>query len=77
MKWLDSIKNTGVFATGFLFGTVGIKLLSSKDVKKIYIHCIAAVLRARESVLITATVIQENVEDIYAEVKQINEEQGN
>ena len=27
-------KDTGVFAAGLLFGTAGIKLLSSKDAKK-------------------------------------------
>ncbi len=74
MKWLNSVKNTGVFAAGVLFGTAGIKILGSKDAKKVYTYCTAAVLRARESMLTTATVIQENAEDIYAEAKQINED---
>ena len=30
-------KKTGIFAAGVLFGTAGIKILSSKDAKK-YIH---------------------------------------
>ena len=67
-------KDTGVFAAGLLFGTAGIKLLSSKDAKKLYTNCAAAVLRAKECVLKTATTIQENAEDIYAEAQQINEE---
>ena len=29
-------KKTGLFAAGVLFGTAGIKLLSSKDAKKVY-----------------------------------------
>ena len=29
-------KKTGVFAAGVLFGTAGIKVLSSKDAKKVY-----------------------------------------
>ena len=29
-------KHSGVFAAGVLFGTAGIKLLSSKDAKKVY-----------------------------------------
>ena len=41
-------KDTGVFAAGLLFGTAGIKLLSSKDDKKFYTNCTAAVLRAKE-----------------------------
>ena len=69
-------KDTGVFAAGLLFGTAGIKLLSSKDAKKLYTNCAAAVLRAKECVLKTATTIQENAEDIYAEAQQINEERA-
>ena len=68
-------KDTGVFAAGLLLGTAGIKLLSSKDAKKLYTNCTAAVLRAKECVLKTAT-IQENAEDIYAEAQQINEERA-
>lgn len=67
-------KDTGVFAAGLLFGTAGVKLLSSKDAKKLYTNCTAAVLRAKECVLKTATTIQENAEDIYAEAQQINED---
>ena len=29
-------KHTGIFAAGVLFGTAGIKILSSKDAKKVY-----------------------------------------
>ena len=56
-------KETGVFAAGLLLGTAGIKLLSSKDAKKLYTNCTAAVLRAKECVLKTATTIQENAEE--------------
>jgi hypothetical protein len=69
-------KTTGLFAAGVLFGTAGIKLLSSRDAKKLYTHVTAAVLRAKECVLKTATNIQENAEDIYAEAQQINEERA-
>ena len=48
-------KKTGLFAAGVLFGTAGIKILSSKDAKKLYTNCTAAVLRAKEVVLKTAT----------------------
>ena len=70
------VKKTGIFAAGLLFGTAGIKLLSSKDAKKLYTNCAAAVLRAKECVLKTATTIQENAEDIYAEAQQINEDRA-
>lgn len=67
------LKNLGIFAGGILFGTAGIKVLSSKDAKKVYTNCTAAVLRAKDCVMKTAETVQENAEDILAEAKQINE----
>jgi hypothetical protein len=69
-------KSTGLFALGVLFGTAGIKILSSKDAKKVYTHATAAVLRAKECVMDVAATVQENAEDIYAEAQQINEERA-
>ena len=46
LKKIDKAK-TGIFAAGVLFGTAGIKVLSSKDAKKLYTNCTAAVLRAK------------------------------
>ena len=69
-------KKTGIFAAGVLFGTAGIKILSSKDAKKVYTNCTAAALRAKSCVMKTAATIQENAEDIYAEAQQINEERA-
>lgn len=71
-----NLKNTGIFAAGVLFGTAGIKLLTSKDAKKVYVQCTAAALRAKDDVMKTVTVIQENAEDIYAEALQVNEERA-
>lgn len=70
------MKKLGIFAGGVLFGTAGVKLLSSKDAKKVYTNCTAAVLRAKDSVMKTAFTVQENAEDILAEAKQINEERA-
>lgn len=69
MNW----RKLGIFAGGVLFGTAGIKILSGKDAKKLYTHCTAAVLRAKDAVVDQATVLQENCTDIYEEAKQINE----
>ena len=71
-KKIDGVK-TGIFAAGVL-GTAGIKILSSQDAKKVYTNCTAAVLRAKKCVMKTATTIQENAGDIYAEAKAINDE---
>lgn len=61
---------------GVLFGTAGIKILFSKDAKKVYTSRTAAVLRAKDYCMKTAAVVQENTEDIYAEAIQINEERA-
>ena len=62
-------KKLGIFAGGVLFGTAGIKILSSKDAKKAYTHTTAAVLRAKDCVMATATNIKENAEDILADAE--------
>ena len=62
----------GLFVAGLAFGTAGIKILTSKDAKKVYTGCTAAVLRAKDTVVKTATTVQENAGDILAEAKQIN-----
>ena len=51
-------KKIGLFAGGTLFGTAGIKILSGKDAKKVYTGCTAAVLRAKDCVMKTATTMQ-------------------
>ena len=70
------MKNFGLFAAGVLFGTAGIKVLSSKDAKKDYTHTTAAVLRAKNSVMETVTTVRENAEDIYADAKAINQQRA-
>ena len=65
-------KGASFFLGGVLFGTAGVKVLSSKDAKNAYTHCTAAALRAKDSVMKIVTTVQENAGDIYAEAKQIN-----
>ena len=71
-----SFGKLAVFAAGVLFGTAGVKLLSSKDAKKVYTHTTAAALRAKESVMKTYTTVKENAEDILADAKAINEDRA-
>lgn len=61
------------FAGGALFGSLGLKLLASKDAKKAYIHATAAGLRMKDSVMETVTSVQENAADILASAKELNE----
>lgn len=67
------MKKLAMFAAGVLFGTAGIKLLSSKDAKKAYTHTTAAVLRAKDCVMKAVTTVREGAQDIYADAQDINE----
>ena len=68
---LKNLKKLGVFAGGVLFGTAGIAVLASKDAKKLYTQCTAAVLRGKDSVMKTTATLKENCGDIYADAKDI------
>ena len=43
----SALKKIGCFIGGVLFGTAGVKVLSSKDAKKVYTNCTAAALGQR------------------------------
>lgn len=70
------MKRIALFAGGVLFGSAGIKLLGSKDARKVYTHTTAAVLRMKESIMQTVTSVQENCADILADAKDINEQRA-
>ena len=67
------MKKLGLFGAGLLFGTVGLKILGSKDAQKLYAHTTAAALRAKDSVMKTVTASREGAQDVYADAKDINE----
>ena len=73
---MDVLKKVGMFAAGTLFGTAGIKVLTSKDAKKVYANCTAAVLRAKDCVMDTVTAVQENAEDIFEDEDVVEDEEG-
>ncbi|MCI7473156.1 MAG: DUF6110 family protein [Clostridiales bacterium] len=61
------------FVGGALFGSVGVKLLTSQDAKRAYVHATAAGLRMKDCVMKTVTTAQENAADILASAKDLNE----
>lgn len=67
------MKHIGLFAAGLLFGTAGLKILTSKDAKKVYAHTTAAALRAKDCVMQTVTAVREGADDVYADAKAIND----
>ena len=74
----------GLFAGGLLFGTAGLKILSSKEAKKAYTYTTAAALRAKEAaalrakedVMTVVTAVKENAGDILADAKALNEKRA-
>ena len=66
----------GLFAAGVLFGTAGIKILGSKDARKVYAHTTAAALCAKDCVMTKVTAVREGADDIYAEAKAINDQRA-
>ena len=65
-----------LFIGGTLFGSAGLKLLSSKDAKKVYTHVTAAALRCKDQVMKDVELVQEGCSDILADAKQINEDRA-
>ena len=63
-----------LFLGGALFGSAGLKILSSKDARKVYTHTTAAVLRCKDEVMKQVELVQEGCSDIYADARQINAE---
>lgn len=67
------LKHTALFIGGLLSGTAGIKLLKSRDARKVYVHTTAAAMRAKDSVMKDVTKFRENCGDIAAEARELNE----
>ncbi len=65
-----------LFVGGTLFGSAGIKLLSSTDAKKVYSHVTAAALRCKDDVMRCVEQVQDGCSDILADAKQINTERA-
>ena len=62
-----------MFLGGALFGSAGLRILGSRDAKKVYTHITAAVLRCKDQIVSDVETIQENCSDILADAKAINE----
>ena len=73
MKGLGKL---GWLAGGFLLGTAGLSILKSKDAKKAYTQCTAAVMRGKDALMKTGTALKENCSDITQDAKDINEERA-
>ena len=84
------MKMTGkvaLFIGGTLFGSAGLKLLGSRDARKVYLkllgsrdarkvysHVTAAALRCKDQVMRDVESVQEGCSDILADAKAINKD---
>lgn len=73
---MKTIAKIGLFVGGVLFGTAGVKILTSREAKKAYTHVTAAALRAKDEVMKNVTTVKENAGDILADAKEINEKRA-
>ena len=73
---MSTVSKLAIFAGGTLFGSVGLKLLASRDAQKVYVHAAAAGLRAKDCVMETVTTVQENAADILAAARDLNDERA-
>lgn len=71
---MSVVKNIALFVGGTVFGSLGFKLLKSREAKKVYVHTTAAALRAKESFMTDVTKARESCGDILAEAKELNEQ---
>lgn len=70
---MSNYSKLALFVGGTLFGSVGLKVLGSREAKQLYVQAAAAGLRAKDSAMETVTMLQENAADILAEARELNE----
>ena len=75
LKFSDIEWKNQTFRTSIIFGTAGIKVLSSKDAKKLYTGCTAAVLRAKDISLKPLPSFR-RMQRMYGGAKEINKERA-
>ena len=61
-----------LFVGGALFGSAGLKILGSKDARKVYTQVTAAALRCKDEVMRNVECVQEGCSDILADAKASN-----
>ena len=71
-----AVRCTALFIGGMIAGSVGSKVAACPCFKKAAVQTTAAVLKAKEGIMNTVTKVQENVEDVIAEAKEVNAEQA-
>jgi hypothetical protein len=70
---MNTTGKIALFVGGALFGSAGLKILGSRDARKVYTGVTAAALRCKDQVMRDVEVVQESCSDILADARAINE----
>lgn len=68
-------ESIGLFAAGLVLGKFGKEFFGGAKAKDKYVKATVMALRAKDLVTDKVSVIQDNVQDIYAEAKEIRNEE--
>ena len=66
---LTSVK---LLAGGAALATIGLRIIRSKEAKKLYSYATAAVLREKDHIMDFVSDVKADCQDIYADAKDIN-----
>ena len=68
-------KKSGVFAGGGLFGSLGLKLLASKDAKHVYAKAVATSYKLKDGIDATVSTVKQHADDVLEEAKDLYAEE--
>ena len=57
-------KKSGVFAGGVLFGSLGLKLLASKEAKHVYAKAVATSYKLKDGIDTTVSTVKQHADDV-------------
>jgi len=70
-------KKSSVFAGGVLFGSLGLKLLASKDAKHVYAKAVANSYKLKDGIDATVSTVKQHADDVLEEAKDLYAEEKN
>ena len=68
-------KKSSVFAGGVLFGSLGLKLLASKEAKHVYAKAVATSYKLKDGIDATVSTVKQHADDVLEEAKDLYAEE--
>lgn len=66
-------KKSGLFLGGVAFGTLGLKILASKDAKHLYAKAVASSYKMKDGIDASLSQVKQHADDVLAEAKDLYE----